>query len=438
MERRFRMSKKAQTAKGMRDLLPEDLAKIGHIESLFLKIAHQYGFVRVQTPTLELAEIYQSTSEFPQERCYSLVDGKGRKLILRSDPDAPLARLVACHFRYDPKPIKLAFCGSIFRSWNPRRREFRMFSINTFGIDEPTADAEILRVVADVVEEVGFPGYRIEFNNLQLFRSIIATASTKSGGGDSVNDILYAIRFAPNQEAVISLLDSHHLPRNIIDAVLSLLECRDEFKAHDILARLGCEFPPLIPELEKTMALREAFESQGLKHSYLNVANLHGTGFYSGFTYRLFPQDSTKEIGDGGRYDHMMQQMHSEPMLATGIGLGIERFIELMAASHCSMALPPQPQRLIVAYAEAALAVICRSVLRQLRATGRIVEEDLVIRGFDKTVRYAKSKKCNRVVMIRPELNEQIHLKILNLDNNQVKSLIVHNQGELLGVLLKC
>ena len=432
------MSKKARTVKGMRDLLPEDLAKIGHIESLFLKTASQYGFVHVQTPTLEMAEIYQSTSEFPQARCYSLVDGRGRNLVLRSDPDAPLARLVACHFRYDPKPIKLAFCGSIFRSWNPRRREFRMFSINTFGIDEPTADAEILRVVADVVEAVGFPGYRIEFNNLQLFRSIIATASTGSGGEDSVNDILYAIRFAPNQESVISLLDSHHLPRNIIDAILLLLECSDEFKAHDILVGLGREFPLLIPELEKTMALREALEDQGLKHSHLSVANLHGTGFYSGFTYRLFPQDNPKEIGDGGRYDRMMQQMHSEAMPATGMGLGIERFIELMAVSHCSMTLPSQPQRIIVAYAEASLAVICRSVLRRLRVNGRMVEEDLVIRGFDKTVRYAKSKKCNRVVMIRPGFSEQLRLKILNLDDDQAESLIVYNQAELFGVLLKC
>ncbi|OQA03127.1 MAG: ATP phosphoribosyltransferase regulatory subunit [bacterium ADurb.Bin400] len=432
------MSKKVQTVKGMRDLLPDDLAKMEHIEALFLKTASQYGFVRVQTPTLELAEIYQSTSEFPQEKCYSLVDGKGRNLVLRSDPDAPLARLVANHYRYDPKPIKLAFCGSIFRSWNTRRREFRMFSINTFGVDEPMADAEILRVVADVVEEVGFPGYRIEFNNLQLFRSIIAAAGSKSESSDRVNDILYAIRFAPDQESVISLLDSHNLPRNIIDAVLSLLECSDESSAYDILAGLGQKFPSLIPELEKTMVLREAFQSHGLKHSHLNVTNLHGTGFYSGFTYRLFPKDNPKEIGDGGRYDHMMQQMQSESIPATGIGLGIERFIELMAASHCLMALPTQPRRIIVAYDETTLAAACRPILRQLRSSGLVVEEDLAIRGFNKTVRYAKSKKYNRVVMIKSELNEQLRLKILNLDDDHAESLIVHNQEELLGILLKC
>ena len=434
------MSKKERTVKGMRDLLPEDLAKIGYIESLFLKTASQYGFVRVQTPTLELAEVYESTSEFPGQRCYSLVDGKGRNLILRSDPDAPLARLVASHFRFNPKPIKLAFCGSIFRSWNPKRREFRMFSINTFGVSGPTADAEILRVIADVVEEVGFPGYRIEFNNLQLFRSIIAAASSASGGDDSTNDILYAIRFAPNPDSVASILGSHHLPSNVINAILSLLECHsDELKVQDILIRLGGTFPLLITEFKKISSFREALEDWGLKQLHFNVANLHGTGFYSGFTYRLFPQGNPKEIGDGGRYDHMMQEMGSEPMPATGIGLGIERFIELMADSHCPMVLPSQPRGIIVAYSEPALAVNCRPILRRLRANGRIVEEELASRGFDKTVRYAKSKRYNRVVMARSfEPEGQIHLKIINLDDDRADLLVAHNLEELFGILLRC
>lgn len=434
------MIKKGKTVKGMHDLLPEDLAKIEHVESLFLKTAGQYGFVRVQTPTLELAEIYKSTSEFPEERCYSLVDGKGRKMVLRSDPDAPLARLVVNHFRYAPKPIKLAFCGSIFRSWNPRRREFRMFSINTFGVEESTADAEILRVIADVVDEVGFPGYRVEFNNLELFRRIITATGAKHCGNDNVGEILYALRFALDPESVIVILDSHHhLPRNVIDAILLLLECHDEPKAHDVLARLSGAFPSLTPELKKTLAFREALTNQGIKQLRLNVANLHGTGFYSSFTYRLFPENSTKEIGDGGRYDNMTQQMNSEQMPAAGIGLGIERFIELMTANHCSIALPTKPQGIIVVYSEPSLAIRCRSTLRRVRLTGRIVEEDLVNRSFDKTVRYAKSKKYNRVVMVRmsgPE--EWSHLKIINLDDDRADSLVVRNLEELFGVLMKC
>ncbi len=434
------MSKKAQTVKGMHDLLPEDLAKIEHVESLFLKTAGQYGFARVQTPTLEFAEIYKSTSEFPEARCYSLVDGKGRKLILRSDPDAPLARLVATHFRYAPKPIKLAFCGSIFRSWNPRRREFKMFSINTFGVDEPTADAEILRVIADVVDEVGFPGYRIEFNNLQFFRCIITAAGANLREHNEVGDILYAIRFASDAESVVTTLDSHHLPRDVIDAILVLLECHDdESMAHDVLVRLSGLFPSLIPELKKTLSFRTALTDHGILNAHFNVANLHGSGFYSGLTYRLFPKKGLKEIGDGGRYDHMMQLMYSEPMPVTGIGLGIERFIELMAANHCPITLPSKPQSIIVAYANSALATYCRSTLRQIRSAGHIIEEDLANRGFDKTVRYAKSKKYNRAVMVNVSKSERcIHLKVVNLDDDRADSFVACNIEELRDILLKC
>lgn len=426
--------------KGMHDLLPEDLAKIEHVKSLFLKTAERYGFVRVQTPVLEFAEIYKSTSEFPEERCYSLIDGKSRKLILRSDPDAQLTRLVARHFRFAPKPVKLAFCDSIFRSWNPRRREFRMFSINTFGINEPTADAEILRIIADVVDEVGLPDYRVEFNNLQLFRCIISSSIRGSQSYGEVDNILYTIRFASGSESIITSLTSHHLPRGIIDAILELLECHDdESKAYGALVRMSSVFPSLIPELERTLAFRTALVDYGVRNAYFNIANLHGTGFYSGFTYRLFPKGGFKEIGDGGRYDHMMQRVYNEPMPAAGIGLGIERFIELMAANHCPITMPSKPRSMIIACSDSVLATHCRPALEQVRSAGLIIEEDLENRDFDKTVRYAKSKRYNRAVMIIwSESGSNFRLKIINLDKNCADSLVVANLEELRCILLEC
>lgn len=434
------MTKKVRTVKGMHDLLPGDLAKIEYIQSLFLETARKYGFNRVQTPTLEFDEVYKSTSEFPEERCYSLADSKGRKLILRSDPDAPLVRLVATHFRYAPKPIKLAFCGNIFRSWNPRRREFRMFSINTFGIDGPAADAEILRVIADVVDYVGFPGYWVEFNNLQIFRSIIIHSMSQSDRNDDVDDIIYDMRFAQDSESIIKILDSRHLPRHIIDDILLILECgSDETKAYNVLVKLSGDFPSLIPELDKTLAFRESLIGQGIRHAHLNVVNFHGTGFYSGFTYRIFPKKGSKEIGDGGRYDHMMQKMHNDPMPATGIGLGIERFIELMEANHCSATFPTKPKGILISYAERALAIRCRPVLKSLRSAGCVIEEDLASRDFDKIIRYARSKEHSRVVIVGASKEEErLHLKIVNLGNSQAELLVARNQEELLGILLEC
>ncbi|MDD5145617.1 MAG: ATP phosphoribosyltransferase regulatory subunit [Candidatus Pacebacteria bacterium] len=434
------MGGKIQPIKGMHDILPDDLVKIEYVKSLLLRTAEKYGFLHVQTPTLESAEIYRSTSEFPEEKCYSLVDRKGRKMILRSDPDAQLVRLVANHFMYVPKPIKLAFCGSIFRSWNPHRREFKMFSISTFGVSESTADAEILRVIADVVEEVGFPGYRVEFNNLQLFRHIICATDTGSRSEDEIRDILYAVRFAPNAKAIVAALESYHLPKSIIDAILSLMNCNsDESDAQDVLAKLGRVFPLLIPEIEKTLAFKTSLANYGVQNLHLNVSNLHGTGFYSGFTYRLFPKDGSKEIGDGGRYDYMMQQMNCGTMPATGIGLGIERFIELMEANHCSVTFSPKAKNIVVAYTDSQLATRCRPVLRDVRSAGCIIEEDFVIRGFDKTVSYAKSKRCNRVIMVSAfEPEACIHLKVVNLNNGRTDSLVAHNLEELRDILLKC
>jgi histidyl-tRNA synthetase len=434
------MVKKVQLIKGMHDILPEDLIKIKYVESLFLRVAERYGFFLVQTPILESDEVYKSTSEFPEEKCYSLVDSKGRKMILRSDPDAPLVRLVANNFMYAPKPIKLAFCGSIFRSWNIHRREFNMFNVNTFGISESTADAEVIRVITDVVEEVGFPGYRIEFNNLRLFSSIICAADTESRRDEEVRDILYAIRFASDAESMISALQLYHLPKGIIDGILALLACGDnESRAYDVLAKLRSEFPSLIPEIEKTLAFKTSLDNQGIQNSRLNISNLHGTGFYSGLTYRIFPKEGSREIGDGGRYDGMMQQRYGVTMPITGIGVGIERFVELMRANHCSITFPVRPKSIVVAYSDSQTAISCKSVLREVRLAGHIVEEWFANCGFDKAVNYAKSKKYSRVVLVNTsKINKGMHLRVINLDDDQADSMVVCNLEEMRIILLKC
>lgn len=431
------MARKLQPVKGMHDILPEGLMKVDHMKSLFLRTSERYGFLHVQTPTLESAEIYRATSDFPEEKCYSIDDCKGRKMILRSDPDAQFVRLVANHFLYAPKPVKLAFCGSVFRSWNIHRREFTMFSIATFGVGESTADAEILRVIADVAEEVGFPGYRVEFNNLQLFSSIICVDNAKSRSEDEVGDILHAVRFADDSKAVTVILESHHLPMNIIDAVLSLLYCDGD--AYNVLDKLGKAFPSLISETEKTLAFEASLARHGLQNLRFNVSNLHGTGFYSGFTYRIFPKDGPREIGDGGRYNHMMQQMQGSSMPATGIGLGIERFVELMDANHCSASFSQKAKSIVVAYVDPGLADRCRATLRLARSSGCIVEEDLASRSFDKAFRYAKSKRYSRVIMASiSEKEAGIHLKIVNLDDDRANSLVVRDPEELGVILLKC
>jgi|GEM_PF-4805085 len=434
------MEKKTQPVKGMHDILSEDFFKIKYVESLFIETAERYGFLHIKTPILESAEIYQNTSEIPEEKCYSFTDVKGRKMIIRSDPDAQLVRFVANNLMYAPKPIKLAFCGSVFRSQNIHRREFSMFSINTFGISELTADAEIIRVITDVIERVGFPGYRIGFNNLKLFHDIICVEDMKLRGEGEISQILYKIRFADDEKMIAKTLESYQLSRNIINAVSALIKCKDnEQMAYRELAKLGHMFPSLIPEIDKTLSFKTVLVDYGLGNIYLDVSNLHGTGFYSGLTFRIFPKDGSKEIGDGGRYDHMMEQVQGSPLSATGIGLGIERFIDLMEINGCSIKFPDKAKHILVSFSHSQLAISCRPVLKKIRETGKIVEEDLVNRDIDKVLRYARAKKCNQIIMVSTsDSQEYMHIKVINLDNGQAESFEAHLLEELHSILLKC
>ncbi len=74
-----------------------------------------------------------------------------------------------------------------------------------------------------------------------------------------------------------------------------------------------------------------------------------------------------------------------------------------------------------------------------MRLAGCIVEEDFASRSFDKIVRYAKSKKCSRAIIISASKPEGcIHLKVINLNDDRADLLVAHSPEELHDILLKC
>src|SRR5918998_6446704 len=105
--------------RGMRDLLPAQMAGYRRVERAFLDVMHAWGYQEVRTPTLEHLHLFTSAGTLsPQllERVYSFLDWdgwSGERVVLRPDATIPVTRVYG--ERMAGSIAKLCYVTNIFR-----------------------------------------------------------------------------------------------------------------------------------------------------------------------------------------------------------------------------------------------------------------------------------------------------------------------------------
>ncbi len=165
----------AQRLKGFRDFLPEAMALRRHVTGAFEQVFQRYGFMPWETPSVEFAETFDGkSSEEAQTLMYRFTDRGNREVGLRYDLTVPLARVVGMHPNL-PFPFKRYHIAPVWRYERPQRGRFREFwqcDVDTVGTSEPSADAEILAVVSECLESIGFTQYRMLLNNRKTLSAL--------------------------------------------------------------------------------------------------------------------------------------------------------------------------------------------------------------------------------------------------------------------------
>ena len=101
---------------------------------------------------------------------YSFDDGGGRSLTLRPEGTAPVCRAYMEHGMHKlPQPVKLWYLSTFFRSEAPQAGRFRQFwqvGAEAIGSSDPAVDAEIILLLADLLDSIGARGIRLRISSL--------------------------------------------------------------------------------------------------------------------------------------------------------------------------------------------------------------------------------------------------------------------------------
>jgi len=423
--------------KGFRDFLPQ--AEIIR-RSLTEKIENtfrSFGFVPIDTPALEYAEILLGKGGGETEKqIYRFKDNGERDVALRFDLTVPFARFVALHKAELSFPFKRYHIGKVWRGENTQRgryREFTQCDIDIIGTDSPASDFEIIFLIYTTFKNLGLD-ITIHVNHRGLFNRFLSFIgqSEKSVEILRIVDKLLKVGEEETLKSLSALAGETNAKK-----ILEFIGAKGNFT--ETLNHITELSGGASPESERLSLLRKfmldasgsasagSFANSELAVSsdpfVLNPSITRGLDYYTGVVFETFLTE-LPDIGSvcsGGRYDNLAALYSKEKDSVSGIGtsIGLDR---LLAALESLNKLPDANSHTIaIACANAEKSGEYQALAQKLRQKGVFCE--VFLEGSEKQLvkQYMLAEKRGlRYVLIPGEntLSDNVTLRDLPARQN--------------------
>lgn len=326
----------ARRLKGFRDFLPESMALRRHVTAAFETIFRRYGFLPLETPTLEYAETFEGkSSEEAETLMYKFTDQGDRRVGLRYDLTVPLARVVGMHPDL-PMPFKRYHIAPVWRAERPQRGRFREFwqcDVDIVGSAHPAADAEILSILSQCLEAVGFTQYRVLLNSRKILSALARHAGVDAAAAthiyrsvDKLNKI--------GADGVRQEMTERGLTAEAADRVLQLVSLRgSNTEILDQLETYLANDPQGVAGVREIRAVLELLPSFGSAASrcVVDTTLARGLDYYTGIVFEsVVDEPNVGSVTGGGRYDDLVGAFAGRQLPTVGTSLGLERILEVL------------------------------------------------------------------------------------------------------------
>ena len=346
------MAKNIQAIRGMRDILPDQTPLWQLFEDRVRGVLASYGYSEIRMPVLEMTELFKRSigevTDIVEKEMYTFDDRNGDSLTLRPEGTAGCVRAGIEHGLLYNQVQRLWYQGPMFRHERPQKGRFRQFNqigVETYGMDGPDIDLEVILITNRIWQALGLDGLELQINTL-------GTSDERVAYREKLVEYLSARKDRLDEESLrrletnpLRILDSKNPDmQELIEDAPALMEyLGDESKAH---------FETLCAGLDGT----------GVEY-LVNPRLVRGLDYYSRTVFewvtdRLGAQGT---VCAGGRYDGLVEQLGGRHTPAVGFAMGVERLISLLeetdtasqtADIHAYMVLvgeEPQRQGLILA-----------------------------------------------------------------------------------------
>ena len=383
------MAEKFKAPRGTFDVLPDNAAQRERLLQAAREIFGLAGYRMIVTPAFEDTALFErgvgKSTDIVRKEMFTFEDKGERSLTLRPEGTASICRAYIEHGMHKwPQPVKLFYAGPFFRHERPqagRYRQFNQIGAEAIGSDSPLADVEVITLISDLIEELGVPGVELRLGSLGSLDARATyleelKAHLRSRGDELSEDVRERIEINP-----LRAFDSDHEGTRTVMAeaphLLDFLSDEDAEHFEEVKSLLGAA------SVEFT----------------IDPTLVRGLDYYTRtiFSFVCDRLGAQSEIGGGGRYDGLIEQLGGPPTPAVGWAAGIERILLALDEDVTSAGMD-----LFVVVPEPDLRTKAVALVSELRHLGLAVEMDLAGRSVKGQFKQADRVGAAHALILEP------------------------------------
>ncbi|MBS7647801.1 MAG: histidine--tRNA ligase [Candidatus Bathyarchaeia archaeon] len=423
-----------KTVRGMRDFLPEEAKVMRYIESQARKTAELYGYREIITPVIESYELVAAKAgEEVRLRMYAFEDLGGRKVALRPEFTASVARLVATTLRNEPKPLRLFCVGSLYRYDEPQKGRFREFWQSNFelmGSDKPEADAEILLLTNRFLKSVGLKNFVFKIGHVGVLRNILSQEGINE---EAQNQAMQRMDKKLYEEA-LKIISEAGASKKGVQTLQKLMNLKgeDAAKVLENMAKVVKDYVTAVNAIENLNEIVNLSKRSGEKLNIIIEAGFaRGLEYYTGMIFEVYVPELDIALAGGGRYNKLVELFGGESTPAVGVAHGIDRIMLALQEQKVEINMKETKPVLIIPVNEN-LNVEALRIAEMLRTENISVELEIMGRKVSKALEDANKRGVSHVIIVgEKELKEDAVV----LRNMQKKEQVIVKISELATAL---
>jgi histidyl-tRNA synthetase len=363
-----------KAVRGTRDLLPSETALWNRIEATARSVFARYNFGEIRTPVFEDTALFARSvgeeTDIVSKEMYTWEDRaraqseKTQSLTLRPENTAGVVRAYIEHQLGESGQLqKLYYIGPQFRRERPQKGRYRQFSQigaevigpPSAGSESPLRDAEVLEMLATLLDELGISGWTLHLNS-------VGSAADRARYNEALRAALVPV---VSQMCV-------DCQRRAVTNPLRVLDCKVSAD-QPIIDTL----PVISDSLDEASqahfaAVTAALDAAGVPYTR-NHRLVRGLDYYTRTTFEFTHGGlgAQNALLGGGRYDGLSEAIGGPKAPGIGFAMGEDRLVLTLQALE---AAPPKKADAFIAPLGEGLNPAALALARELRRAGLSVE----------------------------------------------------------------
>jgi histidyl-tRNA synthetase len=386
-----------QPVRGTRDLLAQEAELLCYVMSKARETARTYGFKEAFTPVMEPFELLSAKAgEEIRQRMFIFDDLGGRKVALRPEFTASIARLATTALRNEPRPLRVFSVGSVYRYDEPQKgryREFYQANYELMGSAKPEADAEVILLTNSMMKNVGLQGYAIKLGHVGVLKGVM----NEDGVDEKTQNAVLQRMDKKDYDPALALVESEKC-RTTLKALIEL-KAGSVFETVEQMKVQVAGYEKASTAVENLSAILRLVAESGCPIEAVDSAFARGLEYYTGMIFEVYVPQLDIALGGGGRYDRLIEVFGGESTPAVGVAHGLDRIMIAIQTQQTTLKTAAQKRVAVVPVKEEMKGEALK-IAQQLRDAGVLVEFEIMGRKMAKAMEDADKRGADFAVIV--------------------------------------